>query len=293
MKKQALILTLAIALCILLFGIYFAFLIHNSAKENAEKDQTARTLVTRFTSSDISGLSFNMSGREITLRRRNGRWILPENENLPVNADTVKTLIDEIEIITAIRVIDEDAKDLSEYRLDTPVYTLKVTAHSKEHVFYFGEYSKYYDGYYFCAKDNSKVYIVSSSYVETFNIEFEELLENDTLPDISSATHIDFTSLNGASYSFDTESLTKEEKRLWDALKSLEIDRFIDYGSDKYGTYFLLSPAIAVINKTDRLRFAEGEEEDIIYLLVNDSEMIYTVSSKDDSLAILLEFINK
>ena len=41
MKKQALILTLAIALCILLFGIYFAFLIHNSAKENAEKDQTA------------------------------------------------------------------------------------------------------------------------------------------------------------------------------------------------------------------------------------------------------------
>lgn len=293
MKKKVLILSLAIALCVTLFVIYFAILIHDAVRDDTDEKKNAQLLVERFTASEISGLSFDMSGKEITLRRRNGRWSLTENENLPISETTVKSLVSSIEIITAIRLVNKECDDLSEYKLDSPVYTLKITAHSHEHVFCFGEYSKYYDGYYFCAAGENKVYIVSSDYVKAFSLDIEDLLENDTLPDISKVGNISFTSINGTLLSFDTNNCSEEEERLFEILKSLDIDRFIDYGKEKYETYFLLSPAVIILDGKDTLKLSVGEEDDIIYLLVNDSEMIYTVTCGDKDMGTLLEFINK
>ncbi len=295
MKKQTIILLIAALLCLLLFGTYFALVIHDAVSDEKEDEtKNAQLLVMRFVSSDISCLDFDMSDKPISLYRHNGRWMLSENEHLPVSESKVRELISKIEIITALRVVNENCEDFGEYGLESPKHTLKVTEDGHTHEFCFGEYNEYYDGYYFCVKGTNKIYIVSGDYVEAFDIELEELLENDSLPDMSQISHVDFTSRHGYSISFDTKKCSDDEKKLADVILSLSIGRFIDYGGDNFDSYFLLDPATLILDGKDTLKLAPGEEEDIIYLLINDSEMIYTVDcGSAENIGILLEFINK
>ena len=79
------------------------------------------------------------------------------------------------------------------------------------------------------------------------------------------------------------------------ALATLKIDRMVDYGAEQYATYKLDRAADGKITlqdgKTLTLRLSVGETDELIYLTVDDRELIYLVSCQNKQA--LLDAIGK
>ena len=283
-KKITAIAVGAFLLCVLIFGVYFAIILSDADKNASDGTEDALTLVEYNKPSQISAFSFDMSGKKLSFYRHNGHWLYSENTALPVSHTKILALLSHIEYVSALRVVDEDCHDYSEYGLDSPKYTLEFTCDGEKHVYCFGNVSEYYSGYYFRVDGSHKLYILSSEYVTCFQTELDELLELDELPPISKSEKLVFTSARGAVSG-------AEDRELITLLDSVEIDRFIDCGNTVYSTYNLDSPATLLIDGDITLSFSVGESRDIIYLLVNESQMIYTV--KCDDMEKLASYIEK
>lgn len=279
-KKQTYAVIAVFLLCTAVFGIYLAVVISSMDIKKNDDEKNAQILIDCFTPSKISRISFNIPEKALAFRRHNGVWLYEQNENLPVSNDSMNALLVNLQYIAAIRLVDENASELSQYGLSPARYTLSFTVHGDEHTYYFGNKSDYYDGYYFIAQGSTKLYILPESYVNCFDIELEELLTLDSYPKVAESSQLSFVSVGGREIT--------DRAKLFETLSELEIDKFIDYGKDVYGTYNLQTPAKAEIDGI-KLAFAPGESDDIIYMLIGDSEMIYTV--KSEHLSALRELI--
>lgn len=286
-KKRIRILICAFALCAVIFTSYFAIVIsdYNKSQKQEDNPSSALKLIDYNEVSDISAISFDFSEKLLSFHRHNGKWLYSDNTALPVSQSDFISLIDGLKYVSVIRTVEEKCTDLSQYGLETPKYTLKFLCQGEEKVYLFGDASDYYSGYYFNIKGSERVYILPSDFVKLFSVELDALLELDTLPDIDEKDNIIFTSVGGiTASSVENDSLTR-------LLQSVEIDRFIDCGSSVYPTYGLDKCASAEIEGKTVLRFSVGESNDIVYMLIGDSQMIYTV--KCPELDKLCEFILK
>ncbi len=279
-KKQTYVIVLLSLLCLAVLGTYLGIVISSMNSDENEEEQNAQILVDYFTPSKISKISFDIPEKPLSFRRHNGVWLYEQNEKLPVSNDRMTSLLLNLQYVTALRLIDEKATELSEYGLSPAKYTVSFTVQGEEHTYYFGNKSDYYDGYYFIKKDSTKLYILPESYINCFDIELEELLELDEYPKVTESSALSFTSASGVKI--------ENTDKLFEILSELEIDKFIDYGSEVYGTYNLLSPAQGKIDGI-KLSFSLGESDDIVYMLIGESEMIYTV--KSEKLTALRELI--
>lgn len=234
----------------------------------------------------LEKISFVYQEREkISISRINGGWQITDRPGLPVNGEVMTPILTLYKQILALRTITESCTDLAEYGLDTPALTVTLTLHGTEKTYLFGDRNDYYEGYYCTVKGSTSVYLLDDAYLTAFNLSVDDLLLTPKLPSLSGTTKLQWTSAEG--------SVTENPQELRGALQSLTIDRMVDWGSEQYAVYGLDKAAVARLTLSDgrelTLRFSEGETEELIYLTIDQQEIIYLVQCND--MATLLHYI--
>ena len=275
-KKRTALIIISVIVCAALFAAYFVIRHFQESKDTDENDgSTVGRLIDINTAEDVSAINISNENGEIGIYRFNGTWHFYDYPNLPVSEDAVAHITSELEYVVSLRDISENESiELEQYGLDKPLRTVSFTCAGETKNYSFGSPSSYYNGYYFTGI-NENVYIVSASLYERLGVSLEDMLSIDRLPVILSSTKLVFTDINGHEY-----NVGKDDK-LYDALLTLEIDRYVDYGSENYEIYGFENAAVLTLDDSDRLRFCIGESDEFVYMLVGESEMIYLVKTDD------------
>lgn len=290
-KKRTIVwLTLALivvgALCLLLW------LLPEQESEDGSSNESIHSLFDSNDPDAINALSFVCGdNQKLSFIRTDDGWQADGQSKLPISKTRIDALLDRLERMLALRTIIEHCEDPSEYGLDAPYCSVSITVNGNEKTYLFGSYSDYYSGYYCMLEGTDTVYMVDEDYVNRFDLTLEDLLGSDRLPDLGSLQKVVWQSADGTLL---TATPDGEHSELLSLLSSLELGKWIDYGSKQYSVYGLDSPAAATLTLWDgaplTLTFGMGETEEFIYLRVGESEMIYLAVCND--LAALGDYIS-
>lgn len=288
-KTQALI--IALILCVILFASYF-IISSLPEKQSSDKEDDAYILVDRNEPSEITEFSF--VGGEFALcfeKNGEGDWKYTENKTLPVNAEFIETLLEGTELILASKLINDNIgeNDLDQYGLSEPSCTLTLTTKNSSATYFFGDTIKSKGLCYLTKKGSNAVYLVETSYIDNFSVDVGDCLSLDAFPEIKPDEILSVSITCG---DFQQTIGSGEDEKLFSALSALRCERSVDFGKEKFDIYGLSdSEAIDVTvslgaQKNVALRFGLGETEEFIYLLVQNSdnvfsEMIYLFSCSE------------
>ena len=278
--KKTLLVTFAMVL-LLAIPLFWLLLPEEEQPEESLPDEqpAVQILVDQNHADHINRIRFTEQGKEeISISRTaDGGWQITDRPGLPVDPTVMTALLRQYEQILALRRITESMSDPGEYGLDTPSLKLTLSGHGPDKTYCFGDRNDYYEGYYCAVEGSDTVYLLDYAYLTAFQLTVEDLLKVETLPSLSSITQLAWTTAEGVSLS-ETEALQK-------ALGGLSIERMVDYGVEQYPIYGLDRAAVAKITLQDgrslTLHLSIGETDELIYLTVDNRELIYLVQCKD------------
>ena len=134
MKRRS---TLIICACVFLviFALYFILSSLPDREKTPDGEENAYLYIDQTDIADIIGFSFAGGDFDLSFEKdESGAWKYSENLSLPVNKAFVEKTLSSIEFFLANKEIARDLseKELSEYGLDTPSYTLTLTLEKEE-----------------------------------------------------------------------------------------------------------------------------------------------------------------
>lgn len=268
------------ALCLLLW------LLPEKEESPSDSDQKVQTLFDQNDPNAITALSF-VCGSNSTLAfvRADDNWQADGRSNIPIAQSTIQSLLDATKHMLAIRVITQNCTDINEYGLNAPHCRVAVTTNDLTKHYLFGSYNEHYMGYYCMIEGDNAVYMVEEAFVEQFDLTMEDLLGSDHLPDLGNLQAVDWQTADGKSFTAFPQG---EYAELISLLSSLELGKWIDFGSERYATFGMDTPTVANLTLWDgaklTLSFSAGETDEYVYLRIGESEMIYLAACNDLSL---------
>lgn len=284
MKRYAPI--FALIICI---GIFLAYFIISAQKD--EEDKKELPTYDYVDQSDVSKIRVFSVAKEdesfsLTYSSQSG-WCLDQSSLIPVSEGFVTSLLNDFSVIVATKKIEEPESDLSQYGLDKPFCSVRIRTSSEDKNYYFGNYFKRYDSYYFKTDESELVYLVPSSYVAALDFTVTDILYVKELPSLDKIISVKFTDKNQNTVIFDTENATNGQKRLADALKSVSLSHAVGYGKDNFSKFYL-GDARAVISYEDAgatkeitLMLGADESGKVIYTVAPDTSIICVVDCDD------------
>lgn len=230
----------------------------------------------------ISQISFTYQKNEsVSVSKVGEEWQITHRPGLPVEDTVISDWLDQLSQMLALRSITDDCHDLTEYGFHEPTLTLTIVADDREKTYRFGSYNSHFDGYYCMVKGSSSVYLLEKSYVDAYDMTVMELLKQEELPVLSLPLSVQLFDSSGNETSLSAD----DQEKLGNLLSTLAIDRLIDYGTERYGVYGLDNAAVFSLTRADgtplTYRISEGETEELIYLTMDEKELIYLVTCED------------
>ena len=225
----------------------------------------------------------------VSLEKTEEGWQVKGRSGLPIDPAAVQNLLSPLEQMLALRVITEDCHNLSEYGLDTPILTLTLSEGSAAKTYLFGAFNSHYKGYYCMMEGTKAVYLLSESYLLPYDTALSSLLKTEAMPTLALPSSIAMIDSTG-----NKVELTTEDRGILERIfTALAIDRMVDFGIEKYPAYGLDAPTVFLLTAADgsplTLSFAKGETDELVYLRMDDTEIIYLV--KCEEMATLLGYL--
>ena len=146
----------------LLVAVYIVLLVKPTGQEQGT-DSLASTVIFQTETENITAITITNSCGEISFYRKDGSWLLKDREAVELLQANVTSLSYDFVNLNAIRVIDTNPSELSQFGLDVPSAVAKITlADSSTVEFLLGDQAQGGNGYYFKRMDEPAVYTISS-----------------------------------------------------------------------------------------------------------------------------------
>lgn len=180
-KKKTIILLVMILLLIVANGAASAW---NDKSEKKKEKEAEASKIYLTDAGDIIAYSYSDGNQNMSFTKVDDTWEYDEDNEIPVNQDTVQSTADAIRQITAVRELD-NPDQLSDYGLDKPSYTIQFQDND-------GVTTEILIGngagenYYATVGDSGKVYTISSDFQNYLQIDLTNLVQYDTVPSIGS-----------------------------------------------------------------------------------------------------------
>lgn len=210
MKKKKTIFILGIFL-ILLIGVYGIIIMNNKKqKEKAEETTQTETQETKtllnLNQEDIVKLSYVKENNTMEFEKKEDTWIYTSNPEFPIRQNYLTNMISIFTNLAATRTIEETTKNLNEYGLEKPAYTIVITtSDQKQTTLYLGTKNPVTSDYYVYIDGVEGVYTIGSDRFSYFDYSLYEMTQADIFPTIDSSS-IDELSLtwNGQEIKLET-----------------------------------------------------------------------------------------
>lgn len=225
-----------IAVCILLF--FGFFMLKRSAGQPTETDAPEQAInIITSSADDITGLTFDGKGGKFQLVKEGSKWRLASDSEFPLNQSVVTSMLGTVSTVNAVRTV-EGGND-ADFGFDNPACAVTaVYANGVARTYVLGIVNAHNSNQYLKC-DDGKVYMVTSDFAAAFNKTENDLLEGESLPEVSTSNTVDVTVKNPAGESMtlsDAEAITSGIDA-FKALDYLTIDRLYAPGGDmsQYG----------------------------------------------------------
>ena len=281
-KKTMIIMVVVLAVLLALYAGLKAWNSHSDRQKKAKEDKEKVSLV------DVKSLktfSYESGGSKMSFTKQDGEWIYDEDDGVRLNQSTIKSTAKEITGLTAVRKLS-DPDEKSDYGLDSPDYTLTYTAKDgTKGTIKIGDASG--DNYYAMIQDSDSVYTISSTLVSDLVFDLSSLVENDTLPSISSGNlkKVEVTQ-NGETVTYKKK---KERAQLAGGWGTISLTQCADYNVKDLAKYGLGESNRITVTATYKdstsgdkktcTVYVGNENGDNRYVQLKESNMVYEVGS--------------
>lgn len=279
---------------VLLIVIAGYFLILKSGKEKEVKTAPLMNI----SINEINKIYWNYSGEEIEISRNNDKWTWVNDENYPINQVMADDIANTLASAQYESVISD--KNPSEYGLDTSQPTVKITLkNGEDKSITIGNVNDILNQCYVKLSGDDNIYLVDISFKGIFEYGIDDLLQTENIPYLSDANEITITK-EGSAMTV-TSSVDENGTAQWKyndiilnsdkineiklALNSLYWNECVEYNADeaKLAEYGFNTPQAVITwkNKSEAVTLIFGNDTDDkeIYVRLDGSNMIYTVSS--------------
>lgn len=172
-----------LAVCIAAFAV-------SRHEEKKEQIKNSGEVILEIPTDSVTALSWtNDSGTFSFTRDEN--WVCDEDADFPVDGEKIDSLLEQFTCFAASFVID-DVEDYAQYGLDEPICTIRMTAGEESYTVELGDFSKMDEQRYLSTGDG-RVYLVSHDPLEEFDAVLQDLILNDTIPEIDTVEQIAFS----------------------------------------------------------------------------------------------------
>lgn len=284
MRQRRKILIFAAAV-ILLFGTYMGLRTWNeNEEEKAAKKKEAETVYLT-EDAGLTEFSYSDGEQEMSFVKEEGNWYYSEDKEIPMSQDSVQAVADMIAGLTAVREL-ENPDELSGYGLAEPSYMIHYeNEDGKGAEIQIGNETG--DYYYATVTPEETVYTISSALVSSLQFDLSGVVENDTVPSISSGNLKRVTvTENGKDTVYTDET---ELGELAGGLGTLTFETCADYHADNSALkdYGLDAESRMTVTAV----YTEEDEENTFtvyigktdgenrYVMKKDSKMVYEVSA--------------
>ncbi len=158
--------------------------VNDSSTDTGES--TESYTVSQLDLESIRNISYTNEGEELSFTLVDSVWQYDKDEKFPLDTKSVEELAEALSLVEAQKQIEGKAADSSEYGLDEPSHTVKVTLENGDiHTFYIGDYNRHSSLYYLSYDKSDKVYMVDSSFASVFTLEEADFLVLEEMDSIT------------------------------------------------------------------------------------------------------------
>ena len=307
MKRGKKLIALFCVLIVLTGATFAAKLI--TPKEDTSETTTDAIKFTILTieSEMVDSLSLTYDNETLNFTYSEDTWSYADDATFPLDASYISSMLSSISNIEASKMI-EDVEDFSQYGLDEPICKISV-GYGSGYELLIGDTTAV-DGLRYFSIGDGNVYLVDESILSAFSYGLYDLLQTESLPDMSDIVSVSITSEtqslfieqltdSGLAYSNDYVWFLKEnndyltlDTELTDALISnitaLALSNCSDYYAedDELASYGLTEPMV-----TATIIYTDEEEEksfslelgsyldSYCYARIADSRMVYLIDA--------------
>ncbi len=176
-QKKSMI--MLIMVLIVLLVVYAALSQWNKKTEEKEAMETVQLVE----EDSLSTFRYTDGQTTMSFIKENNIWYYKEDKEIPMSQNTVEHLSQMVTGLTAVREL-KNPDALEDYGLKEPAYTIWYTAGEEDVPVYIGNMTG--ENYYVSVGDTGKVYTITNELVQSLKFDLSEMVEHDTVPNISS-----------------------------------------------------------------------------------------------------------
>lgn len=291
-KKLTVLLGVLIFACIATFGV-------SRYEGKKEQIKTSGETVFSLETEDINAISWTLDGNTLSFTKDDS-WLWDDDENFPVDTDKMENILKIFNDIKADFII-EQPEDTAQYGLDNPECTITLSTREEEYSFSVGDLSEMDSQRYFSMGDGN-VYLITTDPTDTLDIDFDDVMLHDHIPDMDTVTELAFAGLENYTITYDTDSVDAyspadvyfadvasvynvvDEDSLESYIRSIESLNLINYHSynatqDQLAETGLDNPQLAV---TVKYVGEDNETSEFVMYISRDPEELAEESRQDE-----------
>ncbi len=268
-----------------------------------EESTVEGEIILALTSTSFDKIEVENSKGTLSFTKSNDTWSYSEDSAFPLNSSLMSNISSSFTHLESYNKI-ENVSDMAEYGLDNPLITATASGDVNATI-QIGD-SAPMDSLRYVSIGDGNVYLVDNSIFSNMNVSLDDLLEMETIPEVSDfvSISVDDTTINCVAAGGESEdeathkwfiNETEVDATLVEALyKSINAVTWIDcvnYNTDEtaLAEFGFTEPQLrtsVVYTEADTeqsygLEFAVNTEDDsLFYARLSDSSMIYSVSAE-------------
>lgn len=195
-KKIYALLGVLLVICVATFVI-------SRQEEEKEKIKNSDAIILTIDSESVTALSWEYGETSLAFHK-DEKWLYDEDEAFPVDEEKIADLLEQFaEFGVSFEI--EEVEDYSQYGLDDPTCSIKITAGEQEYNILLGAYSTMDEERYVSVGDG-KVYLVSHDPMDDYEITIRDMIKHDEIPGLSDATKVQFAGVQNYEILYEEES---------------------------------------------------------------------------------------
>lgn len=176
---------------ILLLIVIAAIVTRNQVLKSAKIPMDDAVSLMSFDPQSVTRMSLSYGGEKNTFARVNGTWVYPEDEQFPLSAQKLDTLLTNLTALQSSQWIDA-AEALSEYGLGDPWCKITVTAADQNLQVTIGNETTI-SGKRYASNGDGKIYIITNGQANAFTFRLLDLVQPVQAPAVEQVNSICLT----------------------------------------------------------------------------------------------------
>lgn len=177
-------------LFVILIVISIATLVVSNIEEKKEDIKTGGEVVLEIDPDTVTNLSWTISKNTLSFTKDES-WLYDDDNNYPLDETKITSLLNVFKSFTSTYVI-ENVDDYDQYGLSSPICTINITTEDKTYTIKLGDESKMDKQRYVDIGDGN-VYLTASDPYDSYDIELNSLMLNDSIPVMKDVTAVTFS----------------------------------------------------------------------------------------------------